>query len=251
MKMKLFFLILVLTYISSKNIPNVMNVLNDRNFTKYVTKRAHPDGCHYLVIFYIDDCPYCLEAIKNVEEGVIDNYKGYKDYFFGKVNCDKNLFLTLQFNIEALPYIVFFENGKMYTFNRYHDKYNFIDFIDGEKYPEDTFDIPPPITYKEFIKRTVEEIHLFIKEKVKKFLAQWELYIKWKRGYTILLIITVLLTIFSIEYFIINFLIKFLRAIKNLICRKKKEKVNEEMKEKIGNENEIINNADNKKVKKD
>jgi len=87
-------------------------------------------------------------------------------------------------------------------------------------------------------------------------LAQWDLYIKWKRGYTYITIILVLLTIFSIEYYIISFFIKFLRAIKNLIFGKKKEKVNEEMKEKIGNENQnnIINNNlnnDVKKVKKD
>ena len=85
-----------------------------------------------------------------------------------------------------------------------------------------------------------------MKDKIKKFLAQWDMYIKWRRGYSYITIITVLFSIFAIEYYIINFCFKFLRALFNFICRRKKKvDPNEEIKEK--NVEEIKKVDDDKK----
>ena len=238
------FLFFSFIYISCNNINNEMNILTDKNFSTYVTNTINRDNIKYLVVFYIDACPYCKKSLKIINKDVIKNYENNKNIFFGKVNCNKNTYLSILFNITYIPFIVLFEKNKMFVYKGHLDKNNFIQFIDSEKYAEDGLKIPENMSNVQYFLRMFNEFSEFIKYKFQPYLDKRGIKIKWNKYYTISTIILVLMLILGFEYLMINFLFNKQKKIVKKLNKKsdnndEKTNVNEENKndEKIKSEN--------------
>ena len=240
------FLFFLFIYISCNNINNEMNILTDNNFSTYVTHTINRDNIKYLVVFYIDSCPYCKRSLKIINKEVIKNYENKENIFFGKVNCNHNTYLSIQFNITYIPYIVLFEKNKMFVYKGHLDKNNFIQFIDSEKYAEDGLNIPENLSNVQYFLRMFNEFSEYIKYKLQPYLDKRGIKIKWNKNYTIFMIFLFLVSILVFEYILINCLFnKYHKKanIKNKIADKNNKKTNANEKNK--------NNENNEKIKQD
>ena len=242
--MKYIFLIfLFFIYISSNNIHNTINILTDKNFSTSVTNLIETKNIKYLVVFYINSCPYCKESLKIINKYVIKNYKNNENIFFGKVNCNQNTYLSIQFNITYIPYIVLFENKKMFVYKGNFDKQNFIQFIDSEKYAEDGLNIPENISNIQYLIRMFNEFSEFVKYKIQPYLDKKGIKIKWNKNYTIISIFLILFLILFLEYYLLS----------SFFTRHKKNTNNKISNKKNKNNYENNNNIkkDEKKIKKE
>jgi thioredoxin 1 len=83
-------------------------VLTDSNFTKQVLK----DKGLVLVDFYATWCPWCTKLEPNFL-AVAEQYQTRMK--FGKVNTDVQIKTTNAYNIEYLPTLILFKDGKQVT----------------------------------------------------------------------------------------------------------------------------------------
>lgn len=80
----------------------MVKILNSENFNDFINKDL------VLVDFYASWCGPCKMLAPNVEkvdeEGLIE---------CGKLNIDEALDIAMSYNIQAVPYLGIFKNGKM------------------------------------------------------------------------------------------------------------------------------------------
>lgn len=224
--------------------------LTEKNFDTEVSKM----NTKWFVVFYVDTCNYCKQTLKTITNDVLPDYEDSKVYKFGKVDCNKEVWLALRFNITQIPYIVLIEDGKMFEFKEFATKEAVETFIEEEKTIEDIIPMPKPMGFVVIMMKMLTESYYLMKETIQKFLDSKGINIKINDYMMIALGILFFMSVLFIENEIIN-----------MCCMKKKKKgvqkegekgkegeKKEEKKEEEKKENEKSNTSkDGKKVKKE
>ena len=216
--------------------------INYASFRKYIK-----DNKKLLIIFYLKNNIFCEQALKTIENEIINDYNDESGIKFGKINVDSENMLSHKFNITKIPTIILIQEDYFYELDQKPDKYSIKDFIDlpkdntnGKKIPE----------------------HFSIIEKISNIIEMTVNYI-FKLVYSIFkirlnknIIIFILILIFFIFLWFIQKILcficccKFCRKCKNK--KKKKNQINEYdgenyqiSKEEIDKESSEISGDDN------
>jgi len=83
--------------------------LNDQNFEKEIKNSTKP----FLVDFYAVWCPPCRLLSPIIEE-IAEEFK--EKINFGKINIDQSPRLSQLYNIEQVPTVILFKEGKPISF---------------------------------------------------------------------------------------------------------------------------------------
>jgi hypothetical protein len=198
------------------------------------------------IIFYTYRCPYCSHCIKVLKEQVIKNYEDTDRINFGLVNLNEpgNLWIGIRFNITKIPYIILIEENRMYTFNEQFEESAVLQFINEEKFVEDSLEIPQEVGYFRKLKLFVNELTKRIQIKFHDLFKKYGINFKWNNTMTYGLLI-------SIVIFIIYFENKLIVITKNLWEKSNdKDNLNEnENKSEKKEEKEEKENKENKENK--
>ena len=216
--------------------------INYASFRKYIK-----DNKKLLIIFYLKNNIFCEQALKTIENEIINDYSDESGIKFGKINVDSENMLSHKFNITKIPTIILIQEDYFYELDQKPDKYSIKDLIDlpkdntkGKKIPE----------------------HFSIIEKILNIIEMTVNYI-FKLVYSIFkirlnknIIIFILILIFFIFLWLIQKILcficccKFCRKCKNK--KKKKNQINEYdgenyqiSKEEIDKESSEISGDDN------
>jgi thiol-disulfide isomerase/thioredoxin len=174
--------------------------LSTNNFSSIMSKKKNSDK--YLIIFYTNLCENCQNAIKTIEK-VSNQFKNNKNIQFFKINCEENMLLSFQFNVTNIPYIILFENNKIYEFVNIPTFSNFINFINEKKTFFDSKKIPK-INYSNLIYKFYIEFIEVVNNKINFWLKCYKINIKISKNFlhiSIIIFLTfVLIILFNIVY---------------------------------------------------
>ena len=212
--MKNFIIFIIFLYVNSninkinknlfKNTKNNLNSnilpLSTKNFSSIMSKKKNSDKI--LIIFYTNLCENCQNAIKIIEK-VTKQFKNNKNIQFYKINCEENMLLSFQFNVTNIPYIILFENNKIYEFVNIPTISNFINFINEKKIFFDSKKLPK-INYSNLIYKFYIEFIEVVNNKLNFWLKNYKINVKISKNFlhiSIIIFITfVLIIIFNIIY---------------------------------------------------
>jgi thiol-disulfide isomerase/thioredoxin len=212
--MKNFIIFIIFFYVNSninkinknlfKNNKNNLNSnilpLSTKNFSSIMSKKKNSDKI--LIIFYTNLCENCQNAIKILEK-VTKQFKNNKNIQFYKINCEENMLLSFQFNVTNIPYIILFENNKIYEFVNIPTISNFINFINEKKIFFDSKKLPK-INYSNLIYKFYIEFIEVVNNKLNFWLKNYKINVKISKNFlhiSIIIFITfVLIIIFNIIY---------------------------------------------------
>jgi thiol-disulfide isomerase/thioredoxin len=212
--MKNFIFFIIFFYVNSninkinknlfKNNKNNLNSnilpLSTKNFSSIMSKKKNSDKI--LIIFYTNLCENCQNAIKIIEK-VTKQFKNNKNIQFYKINCEENMLLSFQFNVTNIPYIILFENNKIYEFVNIPTISNFINFINEKKIFFDSKKLPK-INYSNLIYKFYIEFIEVVNNKLNFWLKNYKINVKISKNFlhiSIIIFITfVLIIIFNIIY---------------------------------------------------
>ena len=212
--MKNFIIFIIFFYVNSninkinknlfKNNKNNLNSnilpLSTKNFSSIMSKKKNSDKI--LIIFYTNLCENCQNAIKIIEK-VTKQFKNNKNIQFYKINCEENMLLSFQFNVTNIPYIILFENNKIYEFVNIPTISNFINFINEKKIFFDSKKLPK-INYSNLIYKFYIEFIEVVNNKLNFWLKSYKINVKISKNFlhiSIIIFITfVLIIIFNIIY---------------------------------------------------
>lgn len=212
--MKNFIIFIIFFYVNSninkinknlfKNNKNNLNSnilpLSTKNFSSIMSKKKNSDKI--LIIFYTNLCENCQNAIKIIEK-VTKQFKNNKNIQFYKINCEENMLLSFQFNVTNIPYIILFENNKIYEFVNIPTISNFINFINEKKIFFDSKKLPK-INYSNLIYKFYIEFIEVVNNKLNFWLKNYKINVKISKNFlhiSIIIFITfVLIIIFNIIY---------------------------------------------------
>ena len=112
--------------------------INYASFKKYKNENKK-----LLILFYIENCIFCEQAVKTIENEIINDYDDESGIIFGKINVDSENMLSYKFKIKKIPSIILIQGEYFYELNQKPDKYSIKDLIDlpkdnakGKKIPE-------------------------------------------------------------------------------------------------------------------
>jgi len=112
--------------------------INYASFKKYINENKK-----LLILFYIENCIFCEQAVKTIENEIINDYDDESGIIFGKINVDSENMLSHKFKIKKIPSIILIQGEYFYELNQKPDKYSIKDLIDlpkdnakGKKIPE-------------------------------------------------------------------------------------------------------------------
>jgi hypothetical protein len=112
--------------------------INYASFKKYINENKK-----LLILFYIENCIFCEQAVKTIENEIINYYDDESGIIFGKINVDSENMLSHKFKIKKIPSIILIQGEYFYELNQKPDKYSIKDLIDlpkdnakGKKIPE-------------------------------------------------------------------------------------------------------------------
>lgn len=174
--------------------------LSTKNFSAIMSKKKNSDKI--LIIFYTNLCENCQNAIKIIEK-VTKQFKNNKNIQFYKINCEENMLLSFQFNVTNIPYIILFENNKIYEFVNIPTISNFINFINEKKIFFDSKKLPK-INYSNLIYKFYIEFIEVVNNKLNFWLKSYKINVKISKNFlhiSIICFITfVLIILFNILY---------------------------------------------------
>lgn len=171
-----------------------MAVLTDHNFDTIIPYYER-NNKKWLVIFHIPSCQYCVHSLKILQNDVLPKEEGETN--FASVDCTKNIWTSMRFNITKLPYIVLIEGKEMYEFKMLVTEVNIKNFINEEKNVEDGLPLPPPVTTLEMAKKIISVILENMDIQLQKYVDKTPFKFKWRTIYSIILI---LISFFSCIY---------------------------------------------------
>ena len=244
-------LIILLNQIGTSKITNYYN-LTDSNFDSLVN--TNNNKVKWLLLFYVQNCKFCHQTIKIIEKDIIPHYSKNSDIKFGLIDCDKNLWLAIRFNLSYTPYVVLIENNKLYQFKTFPGKDSFINFIDEEKTIEDSLTIPTSLSNIQKGIKIFKGFSSEISKSIQDFLEKKGYTINWKNQYSMILVVVCTILFIVLEFVLLVCLTKCCFSNKSNESndkkkknKRKKDKENEE--KKI--ENEDVKDEKNKHEKKD
>ena len=210
----------------------------------YVIKNASITNTKLFLIFYVPHCLYCKHALKVLNENILKNVDAKAPISFGIIDLEnqKNVWTGLRFNITRIPYIILVDKNKMYYYQNSFEEKLVMNFINEEKNIEDAFDIPPQVGFLSKLKAAMNEL----KEKVEIILGKYGIKKEFSSKICYIIIFFVLISIFYVEYHLIEFC-------KSLFRKKNKNNIKGktpgEIKEKDGGKKEKKNKKEEKEKK--
>ena len=244
-------IIILLNQIETSKIKNYYN-LTDSNFDNLVI--TNNKKIKWLILFYVHNCKFCDQTIKILEKDIITHYSKNSDIKFGLIDCDKNLWLAIRFNLSYTPYIILIENNRLYQFKTFPGKDSFINFIDEEKTVEDSLIIPTSLSKIQKGFKIFKGFSSEISKSIQDFLNKRGYKINWKNEYSMILVVVCTILFIVLEFVLLVCLTKCCFSNKSNESndkkkknKRKKDKENEE--KKI--ENEDVKDEKNKHEKKD
>ena len=230
------FLLLIVTIKKiSTSRENSYYILTDANFDTYI----NPDekNTKWLIVFYVDKCNFCNQTIKILKDEIIPYYSKNKNIKFGTINCDKNLWSAIRFNLSYTPYVILIENNKYYQFKTFPGKEAFINFIDEEKTVEDSLNIPKKISMIQKGLKIFKGFASEITKTIQDYLDSNNYNFKWDIKYSMALIIGSTLIVIGLEILILFGVTNCLFGNKKNKGKNKKNKIKKEKEDKKENNN--------------
>ncbi len=242
-------LILLLNQIGTSKIKNYYN-LTDSNFDNLVI--TDNKKIKWLILFYVQNCKFCHQTIKILEKDIIPHYSKNSDIKFGLIDCDKNLWLAIRFNLSYTPYVILIENNKLYQFKTFPGKDSFINFIDEEKTIEDSLTIPTSLSKIQKGIKVFKGFSSEISKSIQDFLDKKGYKINWKNEYSMILIVVCTILFIVFEFILLVCITKCccLNKTNESNDKKKKNKKKKENEEKK-DDNEDVKDKKNKHEKKE
>jgi thiol-disulfide isomerase/thioredoxin len=211
MRYPFFLLFLNLLIFTSQELIEV----NHSQLNKMILSNKDSINKKILVLFYIDECENCPQALNVLNSLSEEEYKNNNEIIFTKVNCnsDTNIFINMRFNITNIPHILII-NGNFYSnLGTYPDKYNIKNFIQEVGNKERLLPLPDEInSFDIIINNILDNLSSFFIQKLNINL-----------GRTSMAIILIILFLF-ILYFLIRLFSKICCCC--YCCCRKKEKIN-------------------------
>lgn len=172
--------------------------LTDANFQYYLSQKEYK----WFILFYLKTCAHCARAMKeitNIYQTVLDS-----SMRFGQLEIQINVMTAIRFNSTQAPYIVLFQDDKMYEFTKYPNEKNLKEFINADKTDEDSLPIPPPVKLIYFawvmLRDGVKSLCMFIE----KYLKTKGYDIKIKSSYVAIFAVFILALFFLFEFWFIS-----------------------------------------------
>ena len=236
-----FSLILILSLIISIQSKKPIMVIEGDQLD-FVIKNASITNTKLFLIFYVPHCLYCKHALKVLNENLKNNFDEKDPISFGIINLENqtNIWTGLRFNITRIPYIILIENNKMYYYQNSFEEKLVMNFINEEKNIEDGLDIPPPVGFMGKLKAAMKELN----EKVEIYLGNYGITKEYSSKICYVIIILGFISLFFIEYQIIEFC-------KSLFRRKNKKNKNNAKTKTPGETKEKEEEKNTKKEKKE
>lgn len=145
--------------------------LIDANFEHYISQKEYK----WFILFYLKTCAHCARArkeIKKIYQTVLDS-----SMRFGQIEIQSNVMTSIRFNTTQVPYLVLFQDGKMFEFTQYPNEKNLNEFINSNKVLEEALPIPPRVKF-------MYVAWVILKDGVKSLSMVIEKYLN-KKGYDI------------------------------------------------------------------
>jgi thiol-disulfide isomerase/thioredoxin len=202
-------LISIFTLISKISFTNSVEI---KEITDYSIDSIIGDGIgkkNMLLMFYLDNCPHCKSAMKNLEKlslcNEISSDVTLRDIKIGKIECSKNNWSCLRFNITRVPTFVQLKHDKLFEYKDYVSFESLLRFVSEEKLVSEGKPIPEQMGMITIATRILRESVGVMNEQISDFLNNTlKLKIKWIPTYTIILLSFLLVTIIAVEYYIIQ-----------------------------------------------
>lgn len=182
--------------------------INYASFKKYINENKK-----LLILFYIENCIFCEQAVKTIENEIINDYDDESGIIFGKINVDSENMLSHEFKIKKIPSIILIQGEYFYELNQKPDKYSIKDLIDLPKDNAKGKKIPEHFTIIEKILNIIDMTVNFI---IKLFYSMLKISLNKN------IIISILIVIFFSFLWLIQKLLCFICCCK--FCRKCKYK---------------------------
>ena len=182
--------------------------INYASFKKYINENKK-----LLILFYIENCIFCEQAVKTIENEIINYYDDESGIIFGKINVDSENMLSHKFKIKKIPSIILIQGEYFYELNQKPDKYSIKDLIDLPKDNAKGKKIPEHFTIIEKILNIIDMTVNFI---IKLFYSMLKISLNKN------IIISILIVIFFSFLWLIQKLLCFICCCK--FCRKCKYK---------------------------
>ena len=182
--------------------------INYASFKKYINENKK-----LLILFYIENCIFCEQAVKTIENEIINDYDDESGIIFGKINVDSENMLSHKFKIKKIPSIILIQGEYFYELNQKPDKYSIKDLIDLPKDNAKGKKIPEHFTIIEKILNIIDMTVNFI---IKLFYSMLKISLNKN------IIISILIVIFFSFLWLIQKLLCFICCCK--FCRKCKYK---------------------------
>ena len=205
-------LLIKLTYSSTHSIIK----LTDNSFDSKVTPNSNKK---WFIVFYVDTCSYCEQMLRVLEKDVIPNYDNDNSIGFGSVDCNKNIWLSLRFNITHVPYSILLDESKqyMYEFKAYSTAELINEFIESDKQEKDRIIIPKPYSYVQAIKTIIVELYFSFKETIEELLKSIGIYVNVSHFILIPFLTLMLLLVIKVQKMILNVIQNVLSKTKSTI----------------------------------
>lgn len=242
-------IILILSIFQSTNSKKEIMILDGDSFDAALQNSIESKS-KLFIIFYINQCPYCMHSINVLKEKIVYNYEEEDEINFALVNLDKqsNVWLGVRFNITRIPFIVLIENKRMYQFQSQFEESVVLKFIEDEKVVEDSVDIPENIGVFNKANVIMRELTERIRTSMQFLFDKYGIKINWNNTMTYILLFIILVIIIYFE----NKLITGIRKICNLERFLRKNRVPPENKDNVENkENKEKSQNDGDKDKKE
>ena len=218
------FLVLIkFTYSSTHSIIK----LTDNCFDNKVTPTSNKK---WFIVCYVDTCSYCEQMLRVLVKEVIPNYDNDNSIAFGSIDCNKNIWLSLRFNITHVPYSVLLDESKqyMYEFKSYSTAELINEFIESDKQEGDRIIIPKPYSYVQAIKTIIVELYFSLKETIEEVLKSIGLNVNVSHFILIPCLVLMVVLVVKVQKIVLNViksvLSKTKSTIKNRYDNKKKKK---------------------------
>jgi hypothetical protein len=189
----------------------------------------------WLLMFYLDECPYCKVAkesfSKLARRDEIETDETLNKIKIGQIECSRNNWSCLRFNITRVPTIVQLKHDKLFGFNKYVTDDSLLRFLAEEKLLSDGMPIPEPMGMISMATRVLRGAVDVLNDHISEFISNnLKLNIQWTSSCTVALLALILFLIILSEYYLVKFFLGNkevpLKKVENKTDEVKKEEAN-------------------------
>lgn len=160
--------------------------ISDSTYTRHIY--SNPDH-KWVILFYLDSCPHCGRAIDMLEKIAQDEYLEDKNISIAKIECQRNTFSCLSYDINTVPHIVFLDSKNMFTYKGYPNEKDLKNFVLGDKMLGDEQPLPQMIGYMTLFLKLLSESVYILDEYMQPLVKSFGFNFNWEHYYSYFVII--------------------------------------------------------------